>query len=452
MPAFRDFAREHLAEVVHDLSEFCALPSTAGRPEVLRAAAEWVAQELESCGLKVHLLSAGGPPVVVAERLVRGKPTVLFYDHYDVQSPGNEGDWRFPPFSPRVYRRRLYARGAVDNKGDFLARLWALRAWKELHGRLPVGVRFLVEGEEESGSPHLAAFVQEHGDMLRADGCLWEYGETDQKGRPYLYLGMKGILSVALETCGAATELHSSWATIAPNPAWRLLWALARLKSADEEILIEGFYDRVDSPSHEEIQESRRLPFPEYESRSAWQIPAFLGNLSNGPLLLSQFYTPTCNISGIQAGHVGEGIRTIIPASARAHLDFRLVPRQKPDEILALLRRQLERDGFGDVSVRPLGPALPPYRTPPEHPFVQAVVQATRMAYQRRPAVFPIMGGSGPMYLLGEGLGLPIVAIGVGYPGCNVHGTNENVRLVDLERGIAHVATILGRMAEGLPK
>jgi acetylornithine deacetylase/succinyl-diaminopimelate desuccinylase-like protein len=450
--AFRDFARQHLVEIVEDLSQFCALPSTAGRPEALRAAAEWAAQSLESCGLNAHLLSAGGSPVVVAERLARGKPTLLFYDHYDVQSPGNEGNWRFPPFSPRMYRRRLYARGAVDNKGDLVARLWALRAWKELYGRLPVGVRFLVEGEEEAGSPHLAAFVQEHPELLRADGCLWEYGETDRQGRPYLYLGMKGILSVELETRGAATELHSSWASIAPNPAWRLLWALGRLKSADEEVLIEGFYDHVDGPSHDEIRQSRRLPFPEEESRHAWNIPAFLADLSDGPLLLSQFYTPTCNISGIEGGHIGEGIRTIIPSSARARLDFRLVPKQQPEQILQLLRRYLDQEGFGDVTVRPLGLALPPFRTPPGHPFVQVVVEATRTVYRRRPAVFPTMGGSGPMYLFGEGLKMPIVAIGVGYPGSNVHGADENVRLVDLERGVAHVAAILGRVAEGLPK
>ncbi len=452
MQPFRSFAHQHLSEMVAELSDLCALPSVAGQSEVLHAAAEHVAQAMEAVGLKARILSAGGPPVVVAEHLVPGKPTVLFYDHYDVQPAGDERSWRFPPFSPRRYRRRLYARGAVDNKGDLVARLWAVRAWQELHGGLPVGVRFLVEGEEELGSPHLAAFVEKHGDLLQADGCIWEYGETDERGRPYLYLGMKGILGVELQSRGAAADLHSSWATIAPNPAWRLVWAISRLKSSSEEVLIDGFYDQVVSPSSTEVRRARRLPFPEEEIRNSWQVPAFLQDMTSGVLLLSLLYTPTCNICAIEGGSLGEGLRTVVPAEARAHLDFRLVPGQQPEEVLELLRKYLDDEGYGDITVRQVGPALPPFRTPPDHPFVRVVEAATRKIYRPRPAVFPIQGGSGPMHVLGEKLGLPIVTLGVGYPGSNVHSANENVRLVDLERGVAHAAAVLGELAEGLPK
>lgn len=452
MQEFREYVKKHLPEIVRDLSEFCALPSVAGNTAALEAAAEWVAQALKDCGLSVQLLSVGGPPVVYAEQRVRGKPTILFYNHYDVQPPGDGAAWQFPPFEPRKYRRRLYARGAVDNKGALVARLWALRAWRDLHGQIPVGVRFVVEGEEEVGSPHLPAFVEQYAELLKADGCIWEAGEVSARGRPHLYLGMKGVLSVALESRGASSELHSSWATIAPNPAWRLLWALSRLKTPDEEVLIEGFYDSVDGPNREDVRAARRMPFPEEEFLQAWGIPAFLGNLTGGTLLLAQFYAPTCNISGFQSGHVGERIRTIVPSSARAQLDFRLVPSQCPQEVLDLLRQHLEREGFDDIVVQPLGPALPPFRTPPDAPFVQVVVEATRAVYRPRPAVFPIAGGSGPMYLFGERLELPIVSLGVGYPEDNVHGPNENVRLGDLERGVAHVAAILDRLVEGLPR
>ncbi|MGB9723748.1 MAG: M20/M25/M40 family metallo-hydrolase [Chloroflexia bacterium] len=451
MRRFRDFARKHLPEVVEDLRSLCALPGMAGRPDELQATAAWVAHALEESGLQVQVLSAGGPPVVLAEREVPGRPTVLFYDHYDVQPPGDEREWRFPPFSPRLYRRRLYARGAVDNKGTLLARLWALRAWQELEGGLPVGVRFLVEGEEEVGSPHLAEFVLAHAEKLRADGCIWESGGVSADGRPHLYLGMKGLLSVELEARGAVTELHSGWATIAPNPAWRLVWALSKLKSPDEEILIDGFYDAVEGPDHEEIRRARRLPFPEKEYLEAWQVPAFLQGMSGSTLLLCQFYSPTCNISGLSGGHVGPGERTIVPSVARARLDFRLVPRQRPEEVLDQLRRYLDREGFTDIQIRPLGSPLMPFRTPLDAPFVRAVVEATRQAFQKRPAVFPIAGGSGPIFLFGQGLGLPVVGLGLAHPGSQVHGANENVRLSDLERGIVHVAVLLARLAEGLP-
>ncbi len=449
MQKFSDYAQQHLPDAAQELIDLCALPSMAGRPQDLQAAAERVAHSLADIGLAVQLVSAGGPPVVLAEHLVPGKPTVLFYNHYDVQPVGAEGDWHFPPFAPRLYRRRLYARGAVDNKGSLVARMWALRAWKKVRGRIPVGVRFLVEGEEEIGSPHLPALVAAHAEQLRADGCIWESGEVGAKGQPYLYLGMKGILSVELEARGVAGEIHSGWATVAPNPAWRLTWALSRLKSPSEEVLIDGFYDDVAGPTRQEIDDARRIPFPEKELLRAWKVPAFLQDLSGGPFLLCQFYSPTCNISGLESGYIGESMRSIVPAVARARLDFRLVPHQRPERILELLRRYLDEEGYADIAVRPLGPALHPHTTPRESPFVQAVIEATRQVFPRPPVVFPTAGGSGPMYVVGRTLDLPIISLGVGHPGENVHGPNENLRLVDMERGIVHVAAVLERLAKG---
>lgn len=447
MEEFKAWSHQHRSELVEELSELCALPSTADQPEVLQATAERVAESLEACGLSVRLLSAGGPPAVVAEHLVPGKPTVLFYNHYDVQPAGDESLWRFPPFAPHCYRRSLYARGAVDNKGALVARLWALRAWRDLQGQLPVGVRFLVEGEEEVGSPHLEALLDQHADKLQADGCIWESGEVNNRGQPYLYLGMKGVLCLELEARGAANDLHSGWATVAPNPAWSLVWALSRMKSLTEEVLIDGFYDDVEGPTREEIAEARQIRFPGKSLLRAWEVPTFLQDLSGAPLLLCQFYSPTCNISGFESGHTGSGVRTIIPSVARARVDFRLVPNQRPEKILELVRQFLAEEGLGDVVIRPLGPALRPFRTPSDHPFVRTVVKATREAYPRRPIVFPTAGGSGPMYILGEKLDLPIVSLGVGHPKGNVHGLNENVRLRDLERGVVHAAAVLKHLA-----
>ncbi|MGC8874794.1 MAG: M20/M25/M40 family metallo-hydrolase [Chloroflexia bacterium] len=452
MERFREYARMHLKEAVEELSALCALPSVAGRPAALRETAQQVARMLEASGLEAHLFETDdGAPIVWGERLVPGRPTVLFYDHYDVQPPGDEAAWRFPPFAPRFYRNRLYGRGVVDNKGNLVARLWALRAWNALAGGPPVGVRFLVEGEEESGSPHLGAFVEAHADRLRADGCIWEAGDISSRGRAHLYLGMKGVLSVELEARGAAADLHSGWATIAPNPAWRLVWALSRIKSPDEEILIEGFYDRVEGPTHEEIRQARRIPFPEEEVLRNWQVPQFLQGLTGGNLLLCQFYSPTATINGFEAGRIDEGVRTVVPAVARARLDFRLVPKQEPEEILDLLRKHLEREGYGDIQVRQLGMAFRPFRTDPRAPFVRAVVEATRAAFGCGPALFATSGGSGPMAQVGGTLGLPIVSLGIGHAGANIHGANENLLLRNLERGIVHVAAILERLAEGLP-
>jgi acetylornithine deacetylase/succinyl-diaminopimelate desuccinylase-like protein len=438
---------EHLPRFIERLQWLCRQPSIAAQNVGIAETARMVAQLMDEVGVRPELYATDGAPVVYGTA-GSGSPVLLIYNHYDVQPPEPLELWESPPFAAEVRDGKLYARGAADNKGNLVARLCAVEAWLRTRGRLPLTVTFVVEGEEEVSSAHLHQFVRQHRDLLQADGCLWEAGGKDIQENPGLYMGAKGILYVELEAHGANRDLHSSQATIVPNPAWRLVWALATLKDRNEQVLIEGFYDDVVEPTPEEMEHLRRLAAQRDDDlrRRDLGLEQFLLGVTGLQLIKRNLFQPTCTICGFGAGYTGPGSKTVLPSRAVAKLDFRLVPNQRPDDIFQKLRTHLNQHGFADIEVRLLG-AEHPARTPVDSLLAQVVQQTVKEIYGRDPVVSPLMAATGPMHVLTAQFGIPTVGTGAGYAHSNTHAPNENIRLADFAQHIKHVALIFERFA-----
>jgi acetylornithine deacetylase/succinyl-diaminopimelate desuccinylase-like protein len=330
----------------------------------------------------------------------------------------------------------------ADNKGNLVARLAAVEAWRAVRGELPLGVLFVVEGEEEIGSPHLGAFAEEQREALHADGCIWESGYKDTRGRLEILLGVKGILAVDLSVRSVSRDLHSATAAVVPSAAWRLIWALASLKGHDERVRIPGFYDDVRPPDQRDRAMLAAWDYDETGYLAEIGAGHYVLGLEGQALKEKYLFQPTCNVAGFHTGYGGPGVKTVLPAEARAKLDFRLVPDQDPHDILRKLRAHLDAEGFDDVEIHAEGPEFPA-RTDPDDPLVGAVVRAARQAYGSDPVVKPLMAATGPMYELCQRWDLPAAGAGIGWAGSRGHSPNENVRIEDLQQGIHHIARIV---------
>ena len=441
-----DYIDQHADEYVARLRALCRQPSIAAQAKGMAETADMVIELLRQIGAEPQLIPTEGFPVAFGAIQGRAPRTLSFYDHYDVQPPEPLELWDSDPFAAEIRDGRIWARGAADNKGNLVARACAVEAFQKVRGELPLNVKFIVEGEEEIGSPNLPPFAEAHADLLAADGCIWEAGYKDTQGRPEIYLGVKGILYVELSVSAAKSDLHSSWAAVVPNPIWRLAWALNTLKDQDERILIPGFYDPVREPTPEEIQALERMGFDEDGHRGQFGLPQFLGGRSGIPLLVKLLFQPTCNVCGISGGYEGPGSKTVLPNRAFVKIDFRLVPDQDPDQVYDQLRRHLDAHGFEDIEIKVLGPEHPA-RTPMDDPLVDAVVETARQVYGVEPVVYPLTAGTGPMYELCQKFGIPSVSTGVGNAESNTHAPNENIVIADFIQGIKHIALIMERYA-----
>jgi acetylornithine deacetylase/succinyl-diaminopimelate desuccinylase-like protein len=321
-------------------------------------------------------------------------------------------------------------------------------AYLQARGKLPVRVKFIIEGEEEIGSPHLREFVAQNQALVKADACIWETGYIDPQGRPALYLGAKGMLYVELTAHKTNIDLHSAWGAIVPNPAWYLLQALQSLRDAEGRVLIPGFYDRVRSPTGSDLAALQRMSFDAESYQKQLGLTSFINDLSGVPLLEQYLFQPTCTICGLWSGYTGEGLKTVLPYEAKAKLDFRLVPDQDAEEIFELLQEHLVQIGFGDIQVDFLT-AEQPARTPTDHPFARLVTETGSQVYGQEALVYPMMPGTGPMHVLCQQFDIPTVSIGVGNTNSHNHAPNENIRLADFYQGIAYVAAILDRFGDG---
>jgi acetylornithine deacetylase/succinyl-diaminopimelate desuccinylase-like protein len=429
---------------IKDLVRLVKQPSVSAKNEGLKECAEIVERVMKEVGLSTRILpEKEGNPVVFGE--IKGKKaekTLLFYDHYDVQPPEPLEEWIYDPFSGVIHDGKICGRGVSDNKGDFVSRLKAVQAFLETEGSLPVNVKFVVEGEEEIGSIHLQEVIEKNKKLFSADAAIWEFGGTDRHGRPKIYLGLKGVLSVELRAKGASRDVHSSNAPLIPNPAWRLVWALNTLKNEKDEILIEGFYDDVKKPSKEEISYAKEIPFEEEEEKKDLGLKNFLHNLSGLDTVRTLLFQPTCTINGLLTGYTGLGSKTVLPSKALAKLDFRLVPEQRAKDIFDKLLKHLKKHGFGDIEVIQQG-STEPTRTPPADKFVQTVIKAAEKIYRKRAVVYPTSQASGPMHLLRNILGYPVVSVGCAHEESRGHAPNENITVKGFIDGTKFMATII---------
>lgn len=431
-PSFRSIVEENAERYLGWLKEACSIPSMAGNDADLAAMASWVEERLTELGGKPQRLKYGDAPPALLCSFGSGPRSVLVYDHYDVQPVDPIDLWVTDPFKPEIRDGVFYARGSADNKGDLVARLAGLDVYRQLHGEPAAEVKFLIEGEEETGSKNFETLVHDHGDALRADGCIWEGDGIDHAGRPEFVFGAKGLAYVELNHQGLKDDQHSSLAVVAPSPVWHMIEALSSLRSPDGKVLIDGFYDDVEAPTTADEEMLANFPFEEDAERERLGVDHFVGNVTGIDLLRRYFFEPTCNIAGIDAGFTVPGTsKTVLPKQVMAKLDMRLVPNQDPDDIVKKLRKHLDARGFDDIEISTFSMEHP-VRSPADSSIAQATVQAATNIFDTPAALSPMMIGTGPMYPIASILGIPTVSpAGVCRPDSNIHAPNENCRVED---------------------
>ncbi|CAA9455743.1 MAG: Acetylornithine deacetylase/Succinyl-diaminopimelate desuccinylase and related deacylases [uncultured Rubrobacteraceae bacterium] len=439
-------ADEASDQALETLKKLVAQPSVSTRNEGVQETATLLQEIMEAAGISTRLLPTGGQPAVYGEIAgPPGAPTVLFYGHYDVQPPEPLEPWHAPPFEPTIRNGRIYGRGVADNKGQHLCHILAVRAWREAVGELPVTVKFLIEGEEEIGSPHLADLVRVQRDLLRADLVYTSDGGMHPSGRPAVYFGVRGLLYVELEIRGASADAHSgNKGNVLPQPAWELVDLLHSLRGPDGRAAFPGFYDSVRSPTPKEQTMLQEIPFDRQSFLSEHGLDE--SSISDGADYHRRLtFEPTFNIAGLASGYAGEGTKTIIPARAIAKIDFRLVADQDPDAIFeAFARAVAERNPSAEV--RRLA-ATPPSLTDPSLRASETVIGAVRDSRNVEP-VISALGGTLPDYVFTQILGVPSTIVPYANHDEQNHAPNENLRLDCFFSGIRTTLHVLDALRD----
>ena len=440
---------------LEDFLELLRIPSVSTQPENkigVRRAAGWVAERLRQAGIEgVAVMETAGHPVVYGEwGHAPGKPTVLFYGHFDVQPCDNQG-WDSSPFEPVVHDGRVYARGASDMKGNLLLPLYACEALLRAEGVLPVNVKFLCEGEEEIGSPSLAPFVTSHRDLLECD--LVVSGDSAQHGeeQPSLMVGLRGVCGLQIDVRSAATDMHSGLlGGIVPNALHALVRILDSMRSPEGRILVDGFYDEVLPLSPAEREAMAGIPDNRAEIVRQTGIKKTVGE-PGFTTRERNWARPTLEVNGIWGGYIGEGVKTVIPREAHAKITCRLVPEQSPRQVLDLLQAHIARYAPPevDVEVSPFPGRSDPYLIPLDHPGILAAQRALTLLYRKQP-YYTRFGATIPATAIFlQELGAYTIQFGFGMEDERQHAANEFVRLGNLMKGQRAFGMLL-RELEGL--
>ena len=448
------FATQNHPRFLNELKDLLRIPSVSTLPEnaadCLRAA-EFLAAELTRIGMEnVRILPTQGHPLVYADWLhAAGKPTVLCYGHYDVQPADPIDEWLTPPFEPTERNGNIYARGAVDDKGQVWAQVKALESLLAVNKALPINVRVLFEGEEEVGGESVAAYVASKPPELKSDFALVSDTELFAPGLPTLCVGLRGMIYTEIEVNGAKTDLHSGmYGGAAPNPFFALAQIIAKLKDENGHILIPGFYDDIIAPSPEEMAAWKSLPFDEEHYRATEVGSRQLVGEAGYSVLERTWARPTLDVHGIPGGFTGAGAKTVIPAKALAKVSMRLVPGQTPAKAFAQFKAYVEQIAPAgvDVAVR-LIHSGDPCLIRVDNPYIQAATRALHEVWQKD-TVFIRSGGSIP--IVGDfdrHLGIPSVMMGFGLPDDNIHAPNEKFCLKNFELGIRSLIRFLEEAA-----
>jgi acetylornithine deacetylase/succinyl-diaminopimelate desuccinylase-like protein len=446
---FDRYVDRHARSFTERLQSLCRMPSVAARGTGMRAIAEAVEQLMQRVGIGTRSFRMGtGYPIIYGE-CGDGPKTFVVYGHYDVQPVGQLTEWSVGPFAATIVDGKLYARGAANSKGDLVARLAAVEAYQKTFGKLPVCLRFIVEGEDGLGSPSLYRFTNEHADLLVADGCIWDEGYRDTKESPVVSLGFKGITFLELRAAGARIDLHSKWGAIVPNPAWRLVQALATITSPKGVITIDGFSSHIAPISDEDAEVLKVIELDEVGLKREFRISGWVRAMKGPTLVKEHIFGATCTICGIQTGHTDAGAKTVLPSTAMARLDFRLVPDLTSDIVVALLREHLDVRGFRDIEIIELGSA-PLAKSSAKSRVARAVIESTAEVYGIPALIYPMDPSSGPV---GAVCGVtnpptPVVSFGTSYAGSNPHGPDENIRVEDFLQSIKFIGRVIHRLAE----
>jgi acetylornithine deacetylase/succinyl-diaminopimelate desuccinylase-like protein len=448
-----DFINVNRDRYVDELAQYLAIPSVSALPQHAadtRRAAEWTADALRNAGLEnVSLIETPGNPVVYGEWLnAPGKPTILYYGHYDVQPVDPVNLWTTPPFEATVRDGEIYARGAADDKGQVFMHIKAVEAFIKKAGSLPLNIKFFIEGEEEVGSVHLDEFVRTHKQQLAADVVVISDSPMFDRGIPSICYGLRGLAYFQIDLRGTKSDLHSgSFGGAVANPAMVLAQILAQMKDRSGRVRIPGFYDDVRELSEAERAEWKKLPFNETKYRKELGAPKLFGE-SGYSTLERVWARPTFEVNGLLSGFTGDGAKTVLPAVAMAKVSMRLVPDQHPDKIADLFEAYLKKVAPKTVDVKLTRMhGGKPWMTEFDNKYVRAAGRAIEQGFGK-PPVFNREGGSIPVVsTFQQELGLPSVLFGIGLPDENAHAPDEKLDLGNFHNGIIASAYLYQEIA-----
>lgn len=452
-----EYVEDHFDEYLDDLFDLLSQQSISATGEGVVECADLVKETCLRYGFdNVDVAETEGQPAIIAhsdadDTSNEDRPTILIYGHYDVQ-PVSPNKWTTPPFNPTIREGpdgtdRLYARGAGDNKGQWFAHLCAIRALRETTG-LPMDVNLLLEGEEESGSPHLEDVVQQHTDRLQADLVYVADGPLDPSGRPHVLMGARGLLYVQIDAEGPNRDLHSgNYGGPVPNPAWELVRIMSSMEDETRHVIIDGFYDSVREMTDLDREVLDQMPFDEAAMRTDLNIGGFAERPGDS-YLEKLLYWPTLNIAGFTSGYGGKGTKTIIPSTAQLKIDMRLVADQDPHDVYEKFAAHVEahQSNTVDIEVSKLG-TMAPQRTPLDHEFVEPLIEAVGEGWSADPILKPTLGGSLPMYVFADELDVPCVTIPYANSDENNHSPDENLSLDCFKNGIQTTISVLDHLS-----
>jgi acetylornithine deacetylase/succinyl-diaminopimelate desuccinylase-like protein len=462
-------------DAITDLQTLIRQPSVSAKNQGLVSCAHVVVQIMRKAGIDSRLLYLDNllkaeeediapafptsPPLVYGEVRSKSNPngkTILFYNHYDVQPVEPIELWDEDPFSGKVAGNFIFGRGSADDKGELITRIKAVEYYLKKTGDVPCNVKFIVEGEEEIGSIHLKKYLSLYRERFECDGVIWESGFVDASGRSIISLGQKGILSVEIISKGPSRDAHSGLAVLIENPAWKLVKILNSIRDDKGEILVKDWYEEVREFTIEELSFINKEPFDEEALKKEYGITKFLNNAKGIEVKKAFEGMPTCNISGLVSGYIGEGSKTVLPSIAIAKLDFRLVPDMIPEIQIKRLRKHINayrsqnNDNYDhdddDIEVKFLD-GEPASRTPVHHPFVNIVKEAAVEVYGDV-IINVSSAGTGPMYYFDKLLGVPSVCIGGSDISNRAHSPNEYMRIDSLNKTIKCIAVILKKFGD----
>jgi acetylornithine deacetylase/succinyl-diaminopimelate desuccinylase-like protein len=432
---FTAFDREietRLRDWVDELVAYLAIASEGGDMAGLRAAADWTAGRLRRAGATVEVFEIDGVPPLVVGELGDGPRTLNAVQHYDVQPAEPLELWTTPPYEPAVRDGRVWARGATDNKGELLPRLWALEAWQAAMGPLPCRVRFLVEGQEETGSGALNALLDLRPSLRLADAALIEGGGLDLEGKPGVVGGGKGIIVLELHLRTMAHDAHSSLSVVLPNAGHRLTQALATFWDDQGRPAIEGLDVGTRPPTPAQLAVIAAMDLQDLDDiREEWKVPVLLGGLDGTAALEALTFQTTLNLQGLWAGHIERTPKTVTPAEAHARIDIRIVPDQVPVEVIAAVRRHLDARGYGDIQID-VRESEAAWWTPPDHVIVQTAAAVSTAVTGLGTVIGVSMPGTVPMDQVCARHRVPATSLGAGRADCAAHAPDENIRIADL--------------------
>jgi acetylornithine deacetylase/succinyl-diaminopimelate desuccinylase-like protein len=455
---------ENMGDLISDLQDLIRQASISAINYGLEECAELLSNMMNKAGINTERLyldqfdygnNTEGvlniPPLVFGEVKSKSNPhgkTILFYNHYDVQPIDPVEKWSENPFSGKIDGNMIYGRGSSDDKGELITRLKAVEFILKQTGDVPCNIKFLIEGEEEIGSPNLNKYLLKYGDRFKCDLIIWESGYIDNKGRSIISLGQKGILNVELKVKGPSRDVHSSLAVVIENPAWKLIHALSSIYDEHGKILIDGWYDEIKQLSDKELFQLTKEFFDEEEFKKEYGVNKFVNEASGFAIKKSLALDPTCNISGLYSGYINSGIKTIIPSNASAKIDFRLVSYMNPKTQFKKLVSHLRAKGYSEdeLQISYLS-GEPACRTALDSEYVDLVIEAAKKIYND--VVLNISSpGTGPMYSFKKLLSVDSICIGSTVLPNKIHSPNEFANIELLNKATKCFIEIIEKVAE----